>query len=171
MKEVNFKENINCIKETAKGRYRIVLDFATTGILKYLIRDSHKYVWVHNHTFGNGFQWQKYSLPIMKEVQNLNVLAKGLKFDFILPTEEFKPLISNWKRGIELIQLNKLPPDYLDLDKIKGNRRYELLESECDYLFEAIIPSATDYGTLVSKDREYLQSLLDNPEIDWENLP
>ncbi|QCR22321.1 hypothetical protein [Pontibacter sp. SGAir0037] len=171
MKEVDFKENLNCIKEISKGRYRIILDFATTGILKYLIRDNYKYVWVHNHTTSNGFHWQKYSLPIMEEMQNLNVLAKGLKFDFILTTEEFKPLMSDWKRGIEMIQLNQLPPDYLDLDKIKGNRRYELLESECDYLFEAVIPSATDYGMLVSPDRTYLQSLLDNPEIDWEKLP
>ncbi|WP_439881568.1 hypothetical protein ACSX1A_00125 [Pontibacter sp. MBLB2868] len=171
MKEVDFKENINCIKETAQGRYRIVLDFATTGILKYLIRDSHKYIWVHNHTTGSGFQWQKYSLPIREEVQNLNVLAKGLKFDFILPTEEFKPLMPDWKGGIKLLQINKLPPDYLDLDRIKGNRRYELLESECEFLFEVFIPSATDYGTLLSPDRAYLQSLLDNSEIDSENLP
>ena len=170
MKEIDFRENINCIKEIAKGRYRIVLDFATTGILKYLIRDSHKYVWVYNHTTGSRFQWQKYSLPIKEETKNLNVLAKGLKFDFIMPTEEFKPLMYNWERGIELIQLNQLPPDYLDLDKIKGNRRYELLESECEYLFEAVIPSAPDYGILVSADKAYLQPLLDNPEIDWENL-
>lgn len=88
-----------------------------------------------------------------------------------MPTDEFKTIMSGWKGEIHLIQINELPPQYLDLERITGNRRYEILKSECDYLFEVDIPSATDYGILISPDKEYLQSLLDDTEIDWENLP
>ncbi len=171
MKNINFHDNINCIKETAPGRYRIILDFATTNILPFLIRHNYNYIWVHNHTTGKGYDWEEFNLPIKDNTVNIKTLARSLTFDFILTTEEFKKIMTNWKGGIELIQMNNIPPYYLDLDKVKGNMRYEILKNECDYLFEVDIPSAKDYGTLISPNREYLQSLLDHPELNWNNLP
>jgi len=164
MKTENFQDNINCIRETSPGRFRIILDFATTAILKFL-------VWVHNHLTGKGFDFEEFKLPITRVSKNQKTLAKWVRFDYILETSEFKKMIPELNRGIELIQMNKIPPNYLHLDKIKGNTRYELLEKECDYLFEVDIPSATDYGTLISPNRDFLQSVLDNPEINWEDLP
>ena len=70
-----------------------------------------------------------------------------------------------------MVQMNSIPPHYINLEEVKGNTRYELLREKCDFLFEVNIPSATDYGFIISNDREYLQSLLDNPEIDWKDLP
>lgn len=67
--------------------------------------------------------------------------------------------------------MNKLPSYYLNPNGIKGKTFYDLLQKECDLLFEVNMPNATDYGTLRSCNREYLQSLLDNPLIDWKNLP
>jgi len=171
MKKNDFRDNINCIKETAPGRYRIILDFASTNILPFLIRPDYNYIWVHNHTTGKGFEWEEFILPIKYHSVNIKTLARSLNFDFILATDEFKNIMANWKGGIELIQMNNTPPHYLDLNKVKGNQRYEILAKECDYLFEVDIPSATDYGTLISPNKEYLQSLLDNPEINWNDLP
>ena len=171
MKTIDFRENINCIKETSYGRYRIILNFATTDILPYLIQDNYKYIWVHNHTTGKGFEWEEFNLPINDNSINIKTLAKSLTFDFILTTDKFKSIMTNWKKGIELIQMNNIPPYYFDLNRIKGNKRYEILQNECDYLFELDIPSATDYGTLISSNKEYLQSLIDNPKINWNNLP
>ena len=170
MKTIDFRDNINCIRETAPGRYRIILDFATTNILPFLIRDNYNYIWVHNHMTGKGFDWEEFKLPIKDNLINIKTLARSLTFDFILTTDEFKNIMSDWKGGIELIQMNNIPPYYLDLNKVKGNKRYEILEKECDYLFEVDIPSPTDYGTLISPNREYLQSLLDNSEINWDDL-
>ena len=170
MKTIDFRDNINCIRETAPGRYRIILDFATTNILPFLIRDNYNYIWVHNHTTGKGFDWEEFKLPIKDNSVNIKTLARSLTFDFILTTDEFKNIMSDWKGGIELIQMNNIPPYYHDLNIVKGKKRYEILEKECDYLFEVDIPSATDYGTLISPNREYLQSLLDNSEINWDDL-
>ena len=167
----NFKDNVNCIEEIEPGRFRIILDFATTKILPFLIRKDYKYVWVHNHKSGNGVAWEEFNLPITENSSNLKVLAKSLSFDFILTTEEFKKIMENWKGEIHLIQMNNLPPYYLDLENLNGNKRSEMLEKECDYLFEVDIPSATDYGILTSPNKDYLQSLLDNKEIDWRDLP
>ena len=168
---MTFRNNINCIQETAPGRYCIILDFATTKILPFLIRPEYHYIWVHHHKPGKGFDWEEFSLPIKDTSINITTLARSLTFDFILPTEEFKKIMQDWKGAIELIQMNKIPPYYLDLDKVKGNKRYEILQQECDYLFEVDIPSATDYGTLISPNKEYLELLLANPAINWHDLP
>lgn len=171
MNNNSLKQNINTIRETAPGRFRIILDFATTGIVKFLLHDDYKYVWVNNHMSVAYSEWKNFELPILPNMENKKVLAKGVQYDFIIETDKFKELLLNWNGGIEMIQMNKIPPYYLDLVKIKGNKRYELLSNECDFLFELEIPSATDYGTLISNNRDYLQSLLDNPDIDWKNLP
>ena len=171
MKKEPLQNNFNCIQETVPGRYRIVLDFATTAILPYLIKDDYEYVWVHDHMTGKGYDWEDFHLPITSPSSNLQVLAKWVKFDFILKTEEFKKIMTTWASGIKLIQMNRIPPYYLNLDKIKGHQRYEKLKTECDYLFEVDIPSATDYGVLISPDKEYLQSLLNNQSINWNDLP
>lgn len=123
---INFNDNINCIKEIADGRYRIILDFASTNIIPFLINTEYNYVWVHNHISGKGFDWEEFNLPINNNETNTKVLAKSLTFDFILMTKEFKNIMYNWKGGIELIQMNKIPPYYLDLNKIKGERRYDI---------------------------------------------
>jgi len=167
---MNWQENINCIKEISPGRFQIILDFATVKVLPFLIRDDYPFVWVHDHK-PSGPSWEKASLPIHKSLKNHDVLARNISFDFVVPTNEFLTMLPDWQGGITLVQANKIPPYYLDLTRIKGNIRYEMLARECDYLFEVDIPSATDYGTLISRDRVYLQSLLDNPEIDWKDLP
>jgi hypothetical protein len=64
-----------------------------------------------------------------------------------------------------------LPPDFLDLKRLKGKTRYDLLKKECDFLFEIDLPSAVDYGTLVSANKDYLIDLLNDKNIDWTNLP
>lgn len=88
-----------------------------------------------------------------------------------MPTIEFKELLPQLGPGIMLAQLNELPKYYLNPATIKGKTRYDLLLNECDYLFEIDLPSATDYGTLISSNRYFLQSLLDNKDISWNNLP
>jgi hypothetical protein len=168
---MSWQENINQIKEIFPGHFQIILDFATVKFLPHVLRDDHKFVLIFNHTLDDFEQWGLYDLPLFNSKPNYKVTARNIRFDFALPTIEFKNLLPNLKGGITLIQLNHLPNSYLDLNKIKGKNRYELLKNECEYLFEINIPSATDYGTLVSPDRGYLQSLIDNDKINWKNLP
>jgi len=168
---MDWKENINTIKEIFPGQYQIILDFATTAFVKYVIRENYKYVWVCNHSLQTDCTWEKRNLPLFDDQSNFDVISRQLKFDFIMPTSEFVQVLPSIESGITLLQINQLPKEYLDVNRIKGKVLYELLTKECDYLFELIIPSATDYGTIVSGDRSYLQSLLDNAEIDWNNLP
>lgn len=164
------KENINSIKQTAEDRYRIILDFATVKIVPYLISESHKYVWVYNHRLSNSNCWENKNLPIIDSKPGIDVLSKNLQFDFLMETKKFKELLPKWGIGIQLIQVNKLPPKYFDPNKIKGKQRYQILKDECDYLFELDIPSATDYGTIISSNLTYLESIMNSNEINWKNL-
>jgi hypothetical protein len=72
---------------------------------------------------------------------------------------------------VTLIQINKMPPYFLDLKRLNGKTRYDLLKRECDFLFEIDLPSAVDYGTLISTNKDYLADLLNDKNIDWTNLP
>lgn len=168
---MSWKENINTIKEIHSGHFQIILDFATTKILPYVLSDEYQYVWVCNHSTHDSLEWKEYELPLLGNQQNHKVLARNITFDYVLPTAQFKELLPQLATGIYLMQINKLPPYYLNPNTIKGKTRYDLLLKECDYLFEIDLPQATDYGTLISSNRDFLQSLLDNPTIDWNDLP
>jgi hypothetical protein len=167
----DWRDNINAINEIYPGHFQIILDFATTRFLHFVLRDDYAFVWVHNHNLKESYTWNKYELSVFENYGNLKVLARNLSFDFIMPTDEFKNYLSKLEPGITLVQLNNLPKPYLDPSRIKGKTRYDLLLKECDYLFEIDLPNATDYGTMVSSNKQYLESLLDNPEIDWNDLP
>ncbi len=163
---MSWEDNINTIVEIYPGQYQIILDFATSAFVKYAIKENYKFVWVCNHSLRSDCNWEKRNVPLFDKQVNFDVLSRNLRFDFIMPTNEFIQVLPYIESGITLLQINQLPKYYLDVSRIKGRTLYELLTKECDYLFELDIPSASDYGTIVSGDRAYLQSLLDNSEID-----
>ena len=168
---MDWRDNINTIKEIYTGHYQIILDFATVDFLKFVLTDQYKYVWVYAHETKNSLDWNTYDLPLFNNHDSYKVLARHITFDYVMLTNDFKAILSKVGPGITLTQLNELPKYYLNPATIKGKTRYDLLLKECDYLFEIDIPSATDYGTLVSCNRDFLQSLLDNKEINWDDLP
>ncbi|RYF85392.1 MAG: hypothetical protein EON98_06715 [Chitinophagaceae bacterium] len=168
---MDWRENINTLKEIYPGHFQIILDFATVDFLKFVLSDEYKYVWVYSHETKCSLDWKSYKLPLFDNQNYQEVLARQIRFDFIVPTTDFRALLPSFGPGITLTQLNELPKYYLNSATVKGKSRYDLLSKECDYLFEIDIPSATDYGTLVSSDKSFLQSLLDNQAIDWKSLP
>jgi hypothetical protein len=168
---MSWKENINSIKEKFPGHFQIILDGATSRVLEHFLSDAYKYVWVYTYETENSLEWETYDLPIFESSQMTQVMARRIRFSFVTSTERFKELLPKLKSGISVAQVNVLPKYYLDPLKIEGKTRYDLLRDECDYLFEMDVPSATDYGTLISSKYEYLQSLLNNERIDWSNLP
>jgi hypothetical protein len=101
----------------------------------------------------------------------MNVLARQLSFDFVIKTEDFAKIKNEIPNGVTLLQTNLLTPEFLDLKRLKGKTRYDLLKKECDFLFEIDLPNAVDYGTLVSTNKDYLTELMNDKKIDWTNLP
>jgi hypothetical protein len=170
-------DNINSIKEIYPGQFYMILDFATNKFLEHILDDNYKYVWVSNHfvaetnDYQEGYDWRQYKLPLFDNNSYYNILARKITFEFAMPTSEFREVLPKLPPGITLVQLNQLPKHYLQLDRIERKTRYELLIKECDYLFEIYLPSSTDYGELVSPNKEWLQSVLDDKNIDWNDLP
>jgi hypothetical protein len=168
--ENSFKDNINTIKEIYPGTYQIILDFASNKFIDHIIRDSHKFIWVHDYEVKNNSIWTKFSLPISDKVER-TVLARQLRYDFIIGTNEYDAMKNEMPNGVTLLQIDRQSPDFLDLRQIKGKTRYDLLKKECDYLFEIELPHAIDYGTLVSSNLDYLTELLNDRKINWKDLP
>ena len=143
--------------------------------MEYVLDDNYKYVWISHHfvartnDYKETCDWRQYNLPLYDNHTYHNILARKITFEFAMPTLEFKKVLPKLPPGIMLIQLNQLPNYYLQLDRIEGKTRYELLTKECDYLFEINLPS--DYGELVSPNKDWLESLLNNKSINWDDLP
>lgn len=93
MKKISIQETINSICETAPGRFRIILYFAIAGIVKHLLRDDYKYVWVHNHLAGAYSEWKEFELPIPPTIENKKIIAWGIRYDVIIETSEFRKLL------------------------------------------------------------------------------
>ena len=148
---------INEIKEIHPGVFWMLLDRPTSNLLHRLLSDKYQYVWCHNHLVGN-YTWDKFKLPLTGNSDPYDVISRIVSFDFILPTREFRSALPQLQAGIHVVQLDKLPPDYFDLDKVKGTERYRLL-GECDWLFEFDAPG-NDYGQIASPRREWLADVL-----------
>lgn len=159
---------VHKIKEIHPGVFWMLLDFPTSQLLQFVISDEYEYVWCHNHEVGN-YSWDTYHLPLFNDKVAYDVISRVVRFDFIIPTKEFKEILPKLTPGVHVIQLNKMPPDYLDLNKIKGKPRYKLLD-ECEWLFEFDVPG-NDYGQIMSPKEEVLSGLLHNPELDLRKSP
>jgi hypothetical protein len=166
----SFKGNINTIKEIYPGVFQIILDFASNRFIKFALRDNYEFIWIHSYEPKNRSSWTEYDLPISEKLQ-MKVLARQITYDFVIKTIDYEKIKNEIPNGMTLIQTNKLPPDFLDLKRLEGKTRYDLLKKECDFLFEIDLPSAVDYGTLVSTSKNYLIDLLNDKNIDWTNLP
>jgi hypothetical protein len=168
--------NLNSIKELYPGQFFTLFNFATNKFLEHVLNDDYKYVWVSNHwvlkthdhnEFNN---WHSYNLPLIGD-RSYNVLAKKIKFDFIMPTSEFKRVLPELPSGITLIQMNNLPKHYLDNERVRESTWYELLTKECDYLFEINLPWPDGYSQILTPNRDWLESLLNNKALNWDDLP
>jgi hypothetical protein len=172
---MDWKPEVHTIKEIYPGQFYTLLNFASNKFLEYVLDDNYKYVWISHHfvartnDYRESYDWREYNLPLYDNHSYHNILARNITFEFAMPTIEFKKVLPMLPPGIMLIQLNQLPNYYLQLDRIEGKTRYELLTKECDYLFEINLPS--DYGELVSPNKDWLESLLNNKSINWDDLP
>ena len=159
---------VHKIKEIHPSVFWMLLDSPTSKLLPFLLSDEYQYVWCHNHIVGN-YSWDEYRLPLFQDKVAYDVVSRIVSFDFIVSTEKFKEILPKLGAGVHVVQLNKMPPDYFDLDSVKGKERYRLL-AECDWLFEFDVPG-NDYGQIASPNEELLQKLLQNPVGDLNDLP
>ncbi len=151
---------VNHITEFVKGIYGTVLDFPTKDFLKILINKSFKYIWCICYE-EDKYEWKTcvknlYGFPLN------DVLVRNVKFEYILETSKFIDLLPHIQGGIHIIQINKIPPYYLNGAMATMNRKtkYELLQKETDFLFEINLPPSPDYTSLVSPSREFLENVL-----------
>ena len=144
----------NQIKEIEPGVYWTLLSFPESSLLTQLLDPNTKYVLCWNHTVGN-YAWREFCAPLVKPDQPLNLLSRVIHFDFILETKAFTDLLPEIGRAIKAVQLNRIPPDYLDMERIKGKQLHRVLR-ECGWHVLLDTPG-NDYGQLMSPKREVLE--------------
>lgn len=144
----------NKIKEVAPNVYWVLLWCPESNILHDLLHPEKPYVLCWDYEIGN-FSWQEFNLPITTPLKPLKVISRIVNFDFILSTEKFLAILPQLPPAIKAIQLDRLPPNYLDLRKIKGKQLYRVL-GECGWHVLIDTP-ANDFGVVMSPQREVLE--------------
>ncbi len=147
----------NQIKEIVPGVFWVLLWCPQSELLRSLLDPKEPYVLCWDHYIGN-YAWADFKLPIYDTVEPKRVLSRVANFDFIVETEEFTKLLSYLSPAIKAVQLSSLPPDFLDMKRIKGKQLYRLL-NECGWHVMLNTP-ANDYGQVMSPKREIVEQAI-----------
>lgn len=154
---------VNQIKEIYKGHYHMILDFPTIDILNQLLDRSYHYVWGINYQIM-GCEWEKESFDLF-EMNCNGFYVRNMSMDFLMNTSDFLEKLPYLKSNLHVVQINKIPPCYLDPSRIKGKTWYDLLKKDTDYLFEIELPCSpliADYTEIVSSDFNFLDRIKNN---------
>lgn len=94
-------------------------------------------------------------MPVLDPTEPISITSRLATFDFILPTDKFLEILPQMRPAIKAVQLNSLPPDYLDMRRIQDKQLYRLL-GECGWHVLIDTP-ANDYGQGMSPKREVVE--------------
>ena len=144
----------NRIKEIAPGVYWVLLWCPESHMLLDLLDPQVPFVLCWHHEVGN-YTWREFALPIVDPQKPMDVLARIVSVDFVLPTQSFFEILPLLGRAIKVVQLAKSPPDYLDMRSIQGKPLYRILGA-CGW-HVLLDTTANDYGQLISPRREVLE--------------
>lgn len=147
----------NEIKDIYKGHYFMLLDFPTIDILNYMLDKSYQYVWGVNYE-KHGCKWEKDSCKLFEKEWD-GLYTRNVNMEFLMNTSDFMERLPYIQDNLHIMQINKMPPYYLNLNRIKGKTRYDLLKTETDYLFEVKLPFSSissDYTEIVSPNLDFL---------------
>lgn len=151
---------VNKIQEIYKGHFQVILDFPTPNDLNKILDTSYKYVWGIEHNEKRTL-WSQYSDTLFGvNLKDCPVLVRNMALEYLLPTEAFIDLIPTIKQKAKIIQTNEMPPYFLDLKKLEGKKKYDMLKNTIDYLFEIEIPGASDYAPIISPDVRFLEKVV-----------
>ena len=150
----------NKITEIYKGHFQVILDFPSQNDLYKIISNDYKYIWCVEHNEVRS-SWENYDFTLFdSRIQNSFLMARNIEMEFIIETIDFLKIIPSINQTIKIIQTNIIPPSYIDLKKLNGKGKYDLLKNKVDYLFELELPGAIDYAPLVSPNIEFLETVI-----------
>jgi hypothetical protein len=147
---------VNEVKELAPGVFWALMWCPTAALFARLLRPD-GYVLIWEHRVGN-YSWQEYLLPVVAPTEPVAVLGRSVEMDVLVPTSRFAELLPRLRPAIKAVQLGNLPPDYLDMRRIKGAQLYRLLQ-DCNWHLLIDTP-ANDYGQIMSPDRQVVEQAI-----------
>ena len=157
---------VNTIKKIYKGHFQVILDFPSTKDLENIINLNYKYVWAIEHKEVKT-SWAKYGYSLFgKKAGKSLILARNIEMEFLIETDKFLKLIPHIKQTVKIIQTNEIPPTYIDIKKLNGKAKYDLLKEKIDYLYELEMPGASDYSPIISPNREFLEEVISKFRIN-----
>lgn len=152
--------HVNKIEEIYKGHYQVILEFPDALVLEKVLDMSYKFIWGINHNEVRS-SWSPYGHSLYgKMLDNEPVQVRNMSMEYLMNTADFIKVIPHINQTVKIVQTNIVPPHYMDLNRLQGRTKYDLLRDRVDYLFEIEIPGASDYAPMVSCNLDFIESVL-----------
>jgi hypothetical protein len=145
----------NVIEEIHSGHYWVLLDFPLKDIVLKLLSPEYKYVWLIDYQL-NYVVWERPSLfEIDKDL--CRTFIRKTQMEMLMETADFIKMFPKMQGSLHIVQVNKIPPFYMNHENMKGKTWFQKLKEECDYYFEIKLPSVPDYAEMISPDKNLLE--------------
>jgi hypothetical protein len=132
-------------------------------ILRHLLDPEVPFVWVVGH-FPNPYaEWWRCNLPLSKSSEASALEVRGLRFDLLLPTNEFLTRLSDFD-GLTLYQMKRKVPNTLLTERLDERNRVRVLVQ--NGLFASFyLPHAMECASFTTVERAAIEKVLANEEI------
>jgi hypothetical protein len=159
------------IREFQPGVFSLMLEPCSALVLPHILSAEVPFVWLEEHTPDNRYEWWKAQVPLRRGGQYFPLKVRLLRFDLMLPTEQFLTLLPEFAdAGMLLLQLEREMPNGLIPRGLKDTERYKVLGQNGLHL-EFDLPHAGEYASVISPHRAVLERIKSNPIIASGNLP
>lgn len=148
----------NRIKEIASGVYWVLLSSPKSLMLRDVLDPQTQFVLCWDHEVGD-YTWSEFDLPVLDPRTPIGVISRIVRFDFVIPTRRFLDILPGMKPAIKAVQLSRIPPDHLDMNRIHGKHLHRILR-DCGWHVLLDTP-ANDYGQMMSPKREVLERAIE----------
>lgn len=150
--------------------YSMILKNVSKDIIPFLVSPNYKYLLFVNYEYVPNHTWH-----ILKETEfeGLNVQGRNITFDLLVESNVFlnKPSAFLMPTGVRVIQMDNKPPWYLNFSRLNEKTQYEMLNKDCEWLFDFYASGQNMDCAISSSSKEFLESILTNPKLNLEDLP
>jgi hypothetical protein len=80
---------------------------------------------------------------------------------YLISTKDYVALIPQINQSINIIQIIGVPQYFINVEKLEGKAKCDLLKQKVDCLFEFEMPCQPDFSPLISPNKAFLDKVLE----------
>ena len=129
---------------------------ATVSLLLRYLDPEVPFIWLLRHMPTTYVRWDELRVPLNVNGAYMDGLVRGLNYDIQISTQEFLRIAPALEEhGLELVQSHKPMPNTLDISRLQGSSRHQVLRENGAVLVLGL-PHAMETAVVTSYVSGYL---------------